>query len=187
MENICGWIAQAGHSPERGRLSGAQKADWLVIGAGITGLSAAHTLADMHPQARIVVVDRQRAAQGASARNSGFVVAHEHPAHSELIGTAGFAGFETDTMISRAASEEVRQRIGQHAIECDFRDSGYYFAVNDAAKLDHVEAKLATLRALVPGPNFCRANSWRKSSVPVTTPPRSGVATAMRCCNRPSM
>ncbi|MFJ2320536.1 NAD(P)/FAD-dependent oxidoreductase [Pseudomonas sp. NPDC087817] len=148
MENVCGWIAQAGSSPERGRLSGVQKADWLVIGAGITGLSAAHTLAEMHPQARIVVVDRQRAAQGASARNSGFVVAHEHPAHSELIGAKGFAGFEVDTMISRAASEEVRQRIARHAIDCNFRDSGYYFAVSDRAKLDHVDAKLATLRAL---------------------------------------
>ena len=148
MENVCGWIAQAGSSPERGRLSGVQKADWLVIGAGITGLSAAHTLAEMHPQARIVVVDRQRAAQGASARNSGFVVAHEHPAHSELIGAQGFAGFEVDTMISRAASEEVRQRIARHAIDCNFRDSGYYFAVSDRAKLDHVDAKLATLRAL---------------------------------------
>ncbi|POA43427.1 FAD-dependent oxidoreductase [Pseudomonas sp. MPR-ANC1] len=148
MENLCGWIAQAGSSPERGRLSGVQKADWLVIGAGITGLSAAHTLAEMHPQARIVVVDRQRAAQGASARNSGFVVAHEHPAHSELIGAKGFAGFEVDTMISRAASEEVRQRIARHAIDCNFRDSGYYFAVSDRAKLDHVDAKLATLRAL---------------------------------------
>lgn len=148
MENVCGWIAQAGGSAERGRLSGAQRADWLVIGAGITGLSAAHTLAEMHPQARIVVVDRQRAAQGASARNSGFVVAHEHPATSELIGAPGFAGFEIDTQISRAASEEVRQRIARHAIDCDFRDSGYYFAVNDPAKLDHVDAKLATLRAL---------------------------------------
>lgn len=148
MENICGWIAQAGSSPERGRLSGVQKADWLVIGGGITGLSAAHTLAEMHPQARIVVVDRQRAAQGASARNSGFVVAHEHPAHNELIGAQGFAGFEVDTMISRAASEEVRQRIARHAIDCDFRDSGYYFAVSDRAKLDYVDAKLATLRAL---------------------------------------
>ncbi|WP_445177855.1 NAD(P)/FAD-dependent oxidoreductase [Pseudomonas sp. McL0111] len=148
MENVCGWIAQAGGSAERGRLSGAQRADWLVIGAGITGLSAAHTLAEMHPQARIVVVDRQRAAQGASARNSGFVVAHEHPATSELIGASGFAGFEIDTQISRAASEEVRQRIARHAIDCDFRDSGYYFAVNDPAKLDHVDAKLATLRAL---------------------------------------
>ncbi|MFJ7311761.1 NAD(P)/FAD-dependent oxidoreductase [Pseudomonas sp. NPDC098747] len=148
MENVCGWIAQAGSSPERARLRGAQSADWLVIGAGITGLSAAHTLAEMHPQARIVVVDRQRAAQGASARNSGFVVAHEHPAHSELIGAPGFAGFEVDTMISRAASEEVRQRIARHAIDCDFRDSGYYFAVSDRAKLDHVDAKLATLHAL---------------------------------------
>lgn len=148
MENVCGWIAQAGGSKARGRLSGAQRTDWLVIGAGITGLSAAHTLAEMHPQAHIVVVDRQRAAQGASARNSGFVVAHEHPATSELIGAPGFAGFEIDTQISRAASEEVRQRIARHAIDCDFRDSGYYFAVNDPAKLDHVDAKLATLRAL---------------------------------------
>jgi glycine/D-amino acid oxidase-like deaminating enzyme len=148
MDNICGWIAQAGNSPARGRLSGAQKADWLVIGAGITGLSAAHNLAQLHPEARIVVVDRQSAAQGASARNSGFVVAHEHPADSELIGAAGFAGFEVDTAISRAASEEVRQRIARHAIDCDFRDNGYFFAVNDPAKLNQVDAKLATLRAL---------------------------------------
>lgn len=148
MENVCGWIAQAGNAPVRDRLSGTQIADWLVIGAGITGLSAAHSLAEMHPQARIVVVDRQRAAQGASARNSGFVVGHEHPATDELLGHAGFAGYEVDTSISRAASDEVRQRIARHGIECDFRDSGYFFAVSDPAKLTHVEEKLATLKAV---------------------------------------
>ena len=68
MTNECGWIAQAGRSPVRGSLKGTEKADWLIIGAGITGLNAAHTLAQMHPQARIVIVDRQRAAQGASAQ-----------------------------------------------------------------------------------------------------------------------
>ncbi|WP_423203799.1 FAD-dependent oxidoreductase [Pseudomonas kribbensis] len=159
MDNICGWIAQAGNTPARGRLRGAQKADWLVIGAGITGLSAAHNLAQLHPEARIVVVDRQSAAQGASARNSGFVVAHEHPANSELIGAAGFAGFEVDTAISRAASEEVRQRIARHAIDCDFRDSGYFFAVNDPAKLNQVDAKLATLRALGARAEFLQGES----------------------------
>jgi glycine/D-amino acid oxidase-like deaminating enzyme len=148
MENVCGWIAQAGSTPVRDRLSGTQKADWLIIGAGITGLCAAHSLAEMHPQARIVVVDRQRAAQGASARNSGFVVGHEHPATDELLGHAGFAGYEVDTSISRAASDEVRQRIARHGIECDFRDSGYFFAVSDPAKLTHVEEKLATLKAV---------------------------------------
>lgn len=36
----------------------------------------------------------------------------------------------------------------RHTIDCDFRDSGYFFAVNDPAKLNQVDAKLATLRAL---------------------------------------
>lgn len=154
MENRCGWIAQAGDSALRDPLSGTQQADWLVIGAGITGLCAAHSLAEMHPQARIVVVDRQRAAQGASARNSGFVVAHEHPAASELQGNAGFAGFQVDTSISRAASDEVRKRIARHGIECDFRESGYFFAVSDPRKLTDVEAKLQTLRAVGASAHF---------------------------------
>lgn len=148
MDNICGWIAQTEPLPARATLQGTQQADWLVIGAGITGLCAAHSLAAMHPEARIVIVDRQNAAQGASARNSGFVVAHEHPAESELLGRPGFAGFEVDTAISRAASDEVRQRIERHGIDCDFRDNGYFFAVHDADKLTEVDAKLATLRAL---------------------------------------
>ncbi|TPG74106.1 NAD(P)/FAD-dependent oxidoreductase [Pseudomonas arsenicoxydans] len=148
MKNECGWIAQVQSAPVRDRLSGTQKADWLIIGAGITGLSAAHALAQLHPQARIVVVDRQRAAQGASARNSGFVVAHEHPGNDELIDGAGFAEFEVDTTISRAASAEVREMIARHGIACDFKDSGYFFAVSDPGKLTHVEEKLQTLRAL---------------------------------------
>ncbi len=118
MKNECGWIAQTESiPPARDRLSGSQKADWLVIGAGITGLSSAHALAQLHPQARIVVVDRQRAAQGASARNSGFVVAHEHPTNDELIGSSGFAEFEVDTTISRAARAEVSEMIASHGIE----------------------------------------------------------------------
>lgn len=148
MNNECGWISLAGNTPERDHLKGPQKADWLIIGAGITGLSAAHSLAEMHPQARIVIVDRQRAAQGASARNSGYAVAHENPADQELIGTAGFAGYEVDSAIGRAAGEAVRARINRHDIECEYRDSGYYFAVNDPRKLNHVEAKLQTLRAV---------------------------------------
>lgn len=148
MKNVCGWIQLAGNSPRRVCLNGVEKVDWLVIGAGITGLSAAHALADMHPHARIVIVDRQRAAQGASARNSGFVVAHEQPAVDELIGNQDFAGYEVDTSIGRAASEEVRNRIARLGIECEFRDSGYFFAVSDPHKLTHVEARVETLLAV---------------------------------------
>ncbi len=162
MENVCGWIAQAGDAPVRDRLSGTQQADWLIIGAGITGLCAAHSLAELHPQARIVIVDRQRAAQGASARNSGFVVAHEHPATDELCGHQGFAGYDIDTSISRAASQEVRQRIARHGIECDFREAGYFFAVSDPAKLTHVEAKLQTLHAVGASAQFLQGEPLKQ-------------------------
>lgn len=148
MTNVCGWIAQAGNSPVRSPLKGPEKADWLIIGAGITGLSAAHALAQMHPSAKIVIVDRQRAAQGASARNSGFVVGHEYPADSELLGNKGFADFELDTQISRVASDEVRQQIARHGIQCDWRDDGYFFAVSDPSKLPHVASRLETLKAV---------------------------------------
>lgn len=159
MENVCGWIAQAGDSPLRDPLKGTQQADWLVIGAGITGLCAAHSLAQLHPRARIVVVDRQRAAQGASARNSGFVVAHENPTHAELQGRPGFAGFQVDTSIARAASDEVRQRIARHGIDCDFRESGYFFAVSDPRKLTEVEAKVQTLRAVGASAQFLQGEA----------------------------
>ena len=159
MDNICGWIAQTEPLPARDALKGTQQADWLVIGAGITGLCAAHSLAAMHPDARIVIIDRQCAAQGASARNSGFVVAHENPTESELLGNAGFEGFERDTAVSRAASDEVRQRIARHGIDCDFREDGYCFAVHDADKLDHVDGKLATLLALGASAQFLQGDA----------------------------
>ena len=163
MINECGWIAQTEYPPARSPLKGVEKVDWLIVGAGITGLSAAHTLAEMHPNARIVIVDRQRAAQGASARNSGFVVGHEHPATDELIGHAGFAGYEVDTSISRAASDEVRQCVARHGIDCDLRNSGYFFAVNDPEKLTDVDAKLATLRAVGAGARFLQGDELRKT------------------------
>ena len=154
MKNECGWIALAGSSPVRDHLKGVEKTDWLIIGAGITGLSAAHSLAQLHPQARIVIVDRQRAAQGASARNSGYAVAHENPADDELIGKSGFAGYAVDSTIGQAAADEVRMRIARHGIDCEYRDSGYYFAVNDPGKLTQVEAKLKTLQAVGASAHF---------------------------------
>ncbi|MFM0202510.1 FAD-binding oxidoreductase [Paraburkholderia fungorum] len=146
IENLCGWIAQAGVSPPRAALKGTQKADWLVIGGGFTGLSAAHTLAELHPGSRIVIVDRQRAAQGASARNSGFVVAYERPEPDELAGRPLNAKYHRVTAIGKAASDEVRQRVATLGIQCDLSDAGYFFAVHDPAKLEEAETQLQTLR-----------------------------------------
>ncbi|WP_207547576.1 NAD(P)/FAD-dependent oxidoreductase [Paraburkholderia ginsengiterrae] len=174
IENICGWIAQAGSSPAGATLKGTQQADWLVIGGGFTGLAAAHTLAELHPQSRIVIVDRQRAAQGASARNSGFVVAYERPEPEELIGQPLNDQYRRVTAIGKAASDEVSRRVTTLGIECDLSRDGYFFAVRDPAKLDQAEAQVRTLReagasaelldgpALSQrlGPSFYQAGIW---------------------------
>jgi choline dehydrogenase-like flavoprotein len=86
IDNRCGWIALAGEAAAHPRLNGNRTADWLIIGGGITGLAAAHTLAARFPGQRVVLLDRQRVAQGASARNSGFAVSHEKPGYGELLG-----------------------------------------------------------------------------------------------------
>ncbi len=148
MNNHCGWIALAGESPVKPRLEGTQQVDWLIIGGGITGLSAAHTLARRFPSQRVVLLDRQRVAQGASARNSGFVVSHELPGAGELIGTAGFAGYQIASRIGVAAGEEVRRRIAELKLDCELSDNGYHFAVHEPAHLQQVEQTLETLASV---------------------------------------
>ncbi|MCO4825912.1 MAG: FAD-dependent oxidoreductase, partial [Amylibacter sp.] len=54
------------------------RADWLVIGAGYAGIAAARRLAQNEPNAKIVLVDACAVGDGASARNSGFVIDLPH-------------------------------------------------------------------------------------------------------------
>jgi len=148
IDNRCGWIALAGESAPHPRLDGHSTCDWLIIGGGITGLAAAHTLAARFAGQRIVLLDRKRVAQGASARNSGFAVSHELPSPGELLGSAGFAGFEVASRIGVAAGREVRQRIGELAIDCEYDDAGYHFAVHQPAHLQQTDAVIQTLQAV---------------------------------------
>ena len=46
--------------------------DFVVVGAGFTGLSAVYHLAKKHPRAKIALIDRHLPPLGASTRNAGF-------------------------------------------------------------------------------------------------------------------
>ncbi|MDG1864170.1 MAG: FAD-binding oxidoreductase [Yoonia sp.] len=59
-------------------LEGKITADWLIIGAGFAGLSAARRLRQLHPQDRIVVLEARELASGPAGRNSGFMIDLPH-------------------------------------------------------------------------------------------------------------
>ena len=73
-DNSCSWINDLQPRSKIKILTKDKYCDWLIIGAGYTGLSAARKLSDLHPDKKIIIVDAQLAGEGASGRNSGYLV-----------------------------------------------------------------------------------------------------------------
>jgi glycine/D-amino acid oxidase-like deaminating enzyme len=73
-----GWLALSARQAPVRSLDQDRTADWLIIGAGYAGLSAARRLAQLRPGQRIVVVDAREIAQGPAGRNSGFMIDLPH-------------------------------------------------------------------------------------------------------------
>ena len=60
--------------------------DFLIIGAGFAGLSAARRLRQLHPNAGITVLEARGIAEGPAGRNSGFMIDLPHDLASEDYG-----------------------------------------------------------------------------------------------------
>ena len=75
---VSGWFAlSTRHMPVK-VLERERTADWLIIGAGFAGLSAARRLAQLRRGDRIVVLDAKEVAEGPAGRNSGFMIDLPH-------------------------------------------------------------------------------------------------------------
>ena len=70
----CSWINELDKRPNLKTLDKDKSCDWLIVGAGYTGLSAARKLSELNLGQKIIIVDAQLAGEGASGRNSGYLV-----------------------------------------------------------------------------------------------------------------
>ena len=73
-DNGCSWINDLDPRSGNEVLKKNEECEWLIIGAGYTGLSAARKLGQLYPNQKIILVDAQLAGEGASSRNSGYLV-----------------------------------------------------------------------------------------------------------------
>ncbi|MEM7069287.1 MAG: FAD-binding oxidoreductase [Pseudomonadota bacterium] len=75
---ISGWAALLPEPETAISLDAAIAADYLIIGAGFAGLSAARRISQLDGQARIVLLEAKRLAEGPAGRNSGFMIDLPH-------------------------------------------------------------------------------------------------------------
>ena len=70
----CGWIKDLNKRTKIDILKTNRTCDFLIVGAGFTGMSAARKLAQIHKNKKIILIDAQLAGEGATSRNSGYLV-----------------------------------------------------------------------------------------------------------------
>lgn len=135
-DKTCGWYAALPPAVPAKKLVGLQKADYAIVGAGFAGLAAARRLAELKPNAHIILIDAQRVAEGASGRNSGFVIdlphkfalAHPDPAHKQKL-----------LSLNRAAIAQLQNLVERHNIECQWSAAGKYQGAVGARGEEHLD------------------------------------------------
>lgn len=141
INDTCGWTEIAGQwqqYPKLGndQLTNDQLSDWVVIGAGFTGIAAARRIAELDPGKRVILIDGKQPGQGASARNSGFAVAYESPGHAQVHTKAGRDSYMARHTIDRAGVAEVERLVNEHKIACDWSRTGSIHAAADPKNFD---------------------------------------------------
>lgn len=86
-----GWEAISKRSFPVRALEGDVSADWLIIGGGFAGLSAARRLAQLRPGDKIVLLEAAEIAKGPAGRNSGYMIDVPHNLSSGEYSVAGEA------------------------------------------------------------------------------------------------
>ncbi len=107
-------------------LAGDVVVDWAVIGAGFAGLAAARRLAENRPNDAIALIDAQRVGDGASARNSGFVIDLAHNVGSA--DQADLAAARRSTRLSRTATQYLDDIVTANQIQCDWSHRGQHMS-----------------------------------------------------------
>ena len=125
-DNTCGWINQLSKRTVIKGLNENCKCDFLIIGAGYTGLSAARKLSEIEPNKKIIIVDAQLAGEGSSSRNSGYLV--DTTLNDGFTSNKDINNYKTKVKIYNLGITAVKKFIKQYQVDCDWNECGKYFA-----------------------------------------------------------
>jgi glycine/D-amino acid oxidase-like deaminating enzyme len=125
-DNKCSWINDLNIRGNIKTLHSNESCDWLIVGAGYTGLSAARKLSELHPNKKIIIIDAQLAGEGASGRNSGYLV--DTTLNDGFTSNKELSNYKKKTDIYKLGIETLKKFIKHYQVDCDWNNSGKYFA-----------------------------------------------------------
>ena len=125
-DNCCSWINDLSLRQNIKTLEKNENCDWLIIGAGYTGLSAARKLSQLLPNKEIILVDAQLAGEGASSRNSGYLV--DTTLNDGFTSNKDLENYKKKTNIYKSGIEAVKKFVKEYQVDCDWNEGGKYFA-----------------------------------------------------------
>tara|TARA_Y100000996_G_C22534443_1_gene647804 strand:- start:575 stop:1879 length:1305 start_codon:yes stop_codon:yes gene_type:complete len=125
-DNNCSWIIDLIPRNASNPLKSNHDCEWLIIGAGYTGLSAARKLAEIFPNQKIILVDAQKAGEGASSRNSGYLV--DTTLNDGFTSNKELDNYKKKSDIYILGINSVKRFINEYQVNCDWNECGKYFA-----------------------------------------------------------
>ncbi len=125
-DNSCSWVNDLSLRNNIVKLSSDLDCEWLIVGAGYTGLSAARKLGQLYPGHKILLVDAQLAGEGASSRNSGYLV--DTTLNDGFTSNKELDNYKKKADIYKLGIESVKRFIKEYQVDCDWNECGKYFA-----------------------------------------------------------
>lgn len=117
--HVDSWYAASAHAaPEHPQLQGDERADVVVLGAGIAGLSTALELAERGYS--VIVLEAERVGWGASGRSGGQAIFGYGCDIARIEAQLGYGDARKLFDWSVEAVDMIGQRIGRYGIDCDW-------------------------------------------------------------------
>ena len=151
-------------------------ADWVIVGAGFTGLSAARRLAQLLPSDEsIAVVEAGQLANGPAGRNSGFMIDLPHELNSDTYAGSHDQDLQ-QILLNRHAinfAEETAQEYGMHPQV--FSRSGKITGAATTKGMEHIRSYCEHLKAI--GESFTLKNAAEMQAITGSSFYQQGIAT----------